>query len=275
MMTKKSFFIILVSIFSFFGKNFSQFNPGARQVALANSDIATNNDVFALFNNPAGLSFSSNNELGVFYSPAPFGLSELANGFSVYKHNFQFGTVAAGYMTYGFELYRENMFSITYSNFVDEKLAIGATINYHTLSIERYGDDNSVSFNIGGIASIQDNIKLGFLFENISRSSFGEDSNQIPIVYNAGLSYNINTNVTVSAAVEKELEFDPSIKFGLEYRLIEYFEMRLGYKNEPDSFAAGVGINYSIFNLDYAFFTHQDLGLTHQAGIIFSFDSND
>ncbi len=275
MIQNKSFLIPLLLLVFLTGKSSAQFNPGAKQIALANSDIATNNDVFGLFNNPAGLSYSSKNELGVFYSPAPFGLSELASGFSGYKHSFQFGTLAAGYMTYGFELYRENMVSVAYSNFIEEKLAVGLTANYHTISIERYGDDNSISFNIGGIASIQHNLRLGFLFENITRSSFGEDDNQIPVVYNAGLSYDINPEITLNAAVEKELDFDPSVKFGLEYKIIEYFELRFGYKNKPDSFAAGIGINYSIFNLDYAFFTHQDLGLTHQAGIIFSFDSNE
>ncbi|MGD8780314.1 MAG: hypothetical protein PVH88_15285 [Ignavibacteria bacterium] len=272
----KRFTILSIAFLVLFsGKSSAQLNPGARQIALANSSVAQDNDVFALFNNPAGLSFSSNNQLGVFYSPAPFGLSELANGFSGYKHNFQFGTVAAGYMTYGFELYRENMFTIAYSNFIDKKFSVGAAINYHTLSIERYGNDNSISFNIGGIASIQKNLRLGFLFENLSRSSFGEEANQIPVVYNSGLSYDISKDITINAAVEKELDFDPSMKFGMEYKLIENFELRLGYKNEPDTFAAGVGINYSIFNLDYAFYSHQYLGLTHQAGIIFSFENND
>jgi len=52
-----------------------------RQVALSNSDVAQCNDVFSLFNNPAGSS-QLTGENWVIYSPAPFGLKELANGYA-------------------------------------------------------------------------------------------------------------------------------------------------------------------------------------------------
>ncbi len=43
--------------------------------------------------------------------------------------------------------------------------------------------------------------------------------------------------------------------------------------NNPSSFSAGIGINYSIFEVDYAVFNHQDLGYTHQIGITILFES--
>lgn len=57
----------------------------------------------------------------------------------------------------------------------------------------------------------------------------------------------------------------------INYDIVEYFSVRTGFSNEPSSFTAGIGINYTLFSLDYAVFTHPDLGLTHQAGIIISF----
>ena len=54
---------------------FAQFNPGAKQISLSHSDIALANDVFALFSNPSGLSQLNWREIGIYYSPAPFGLS--------------------------------------------------------------------------------------------------------------------------------------------------------------------------------------------------------
>ena len=45
---------------------------------------------------------------GVYYSPAPFGLSELANGYVSYLEPFEFGSIAVGGMTDGFDLYRES-----------------------------------------------------------------------------------------------------------------------------------------------------------------------
>ena len=51
---------------------YSQYNPGAKQISLSNSDVALSDDVFSVFNNPAGLSQMHWREIGVYYSPAPF-----------------------------------------------------------------------------------------------------------------------------------------------------------------------------------------------------------
>ena len=72
-------------------------------------------------------------------------------------------------------------------------------------------------------------------------------------------------------AVEKDIKYKPSFQFGINYDIIEYLSLRIGFSNEPSKYSAGLGINYSMFSLDYAMFTHNDLGLTHQAGIIISF----
>lgn len=47
---------------------YSQYNPGAKQISLSNSDVALSNDVFSLFNNPSGLSQMNWREIGVYYS---------------------------------------------------------------------------------------------------------------------------------------------------------------------------------------------------------------
>ena len=86
-------FLLSVIIFCFSIATIAQYNPGARQISLANSDVALANDVFTLFNNPAGLSQINWREVGIYYSPAPFGLTELANGYVAYIEPFNFGLV--------------------------------------------------------------------------------------------------------------------------------------------------------------------------------------
>ena len=85
---------------------FPQINPGARQIALSHSDVALSNDAFSIFNNPAGLA----------HSPSPFGMKELANGFGAYTEPTTFGTLSAGFMIYGFELYKETKMALGYGN---------------------------------------------------------------------------------------------------------------------------------------------------------------
>jgi hypothetical protein len=263
--------IILVKIILFSISVFAQYNPGARQISLANSDVALANDVFTLFNNPAGLSQINWREIGVYYSPSPFGLSELANGYAAYLEPFSFGSVAIGVSTYGFELYRETKMAAGYSYRYKNIFLIGASFNYQTFSIKNYGSTGTFYLNAGTLAYITNDLRWGFNITNLNRATIGNEDDQIPMILSIGLSYNLIRNFSLNFSVEKDIRYNPSVQFGIEYDIIEYLSLRMGSSNEPSRFAAGIGINYSLFNLDYSFFTHPDLGLTHQAGIILSF----
>lgn len=263
---------ILSIVFLLTSLTFAQFNPGAKQISLSNSDVALSNDVFSLFNNPSGLSQIDWREIGIYYSPAPFGLTELANAYVAYTEPFSFGSVAIGGMTYGFDLYRESKIVLGYSYNYQNKFFAGAAFNFHTISIKNYGDDNALYFNLGGLVYLSEDFRLGFSFQNINRATFGNDDDQIPVLLNAGISYDLINSLSINAAVEKDLRYKTSLMFGVDYDLIEYLSFRSGFSNEPSRFSAGIGINYSIISLDYAMFTHNDLGLTHQFGLLISFN---
>ena len=127
----------------------AQFQPGARQIALAHSDVALSNDVFALFGNPAGISQLSSNQVGIFYSPSPFGVKELANGFLAYNQPTTFGNFGVGFMIYGFELYKENRFQFGYSKMFYENFLLGITAFYQSINIKNYGDNGYFNFTVG------------------------------------------------------------------------------------------------------------------------------
>ncbi len=248
-----------------------QVNPGARQIALSHSDLAQSNDVFSLFNNSAGLAQLNWREAGVYYSPAPFGLTELANGFAAYHEPASFGSIGIGLSTYGFELYRETQISLAFSRLITEQLFAGVTVNYKSLSIKNYGSDGIITLNLGSLFYITQTLRIGFVLQNFTRSSYGDEKEQAPIIYATGLSYDALDNLTMNISIENEHDRDLSLRSGIEYGVMEYIDLRFGFSNYPVSYSTGIGINYSIFQLDYALFTHQDLGLTHQAGIIVHF----
>lgn len=253
---------------------FAQLNAGAKQISLANSDVAMSNDVFSIFNNPAGLSQMNWREIGIYYSPAPFGLTQLANGYVAFSETFSFGSLSIGGMTYGYEVYRESKIVGAYSYNYQNKFFAGIAFNFHSVSIQNYGNDNALYFNLGGLAYLTNDLRFGFSFHNINRASFGNEKDQIPVVLVSGLSYDLLTKLSLNLAIEKDLKYKTSFMFGVDYDLIEYLSLRSGISNEPSRFSAGIGINYSIVSLDFAMFTHSDLGLTHQVGVIISFDKN-
>jgi len=148
----------------------------------------------------------------------------------------------------------------------------GLTLNYQTVSIKNYGNDGALFFNLGGLAYVSNVFRLGFSVHNINRATFGQDDSQIPMIINTGFSYDAADELTLNFAVEKDIKYKASFQFGINYDIIENLSLRTGFSNEPSKYSAGIGINYSIFSLDYAMFTHNDLGLTHQAGVIISFE---
>ena len=254
---------------------FSQYNPGARQIALANSDAGLSNDAFAVFTNPAGLSQMNWSEIGLYYSPAPFGFTEMANGFIAYHKPFSFGSIGLGGMTYGFDLYRESRFTAAYSFNYKNNFFLGASLNYHSVSIKRYGSAGALYADIGGLLYLADFLRWGFFIHNINHATFGSYDDQIPVELNAGLSVDIRPDISFNAAIDKDIRYNASISAGLEYSVIRYLILRSGFSNEPSRYTAGIGIQYSFIEVDYAIFTHPDLGMTHQAGLIINFGSDE
>jgi hypothetical protein len=267
--------LIISYIFLNFLNVFPQYNPGAKQIGLANSDVGLANDVFALFNNPAGLSQLQWREIGLFYSPAPFGFTEMANGYIAYNEPLSFGSIGIGGMTYGFELYRENRFTAAFSYNYENKFLTGVSLNYHSVSIKKYGSTGALYADIGGLVFLTEFSRLGFFIHNINHATFGRYKDQIPVILDTGLSIDLLENLSLNVAVEKDIRYNASISAGFDYCIIKYFTLRSGFSNEPSRYTAGVGIICSFIEIDYAVFTHPDLGLTHQAGLIIKFSSTE
>jgi len=250
---------------------FAQVLPGARQAAICNSDAASSDDVFAVFNNPAGPAQIPWRETGVFYSPAPFGLKELAAGYAAFCEPLNFGTFTAGFMTYGYTLYRENKFLLSFSNRLMEDLFIGAALNYHHITINNYGSDGSFYLNIGVLGYITPDIHFGFDIININRGTFGSEKDQIPVIFNTGLSFNYDDVFLIHMGLQKDIIYNYSVSGGMEYVIFDLLTIRTGISTDPVKYSAGTGLHYGHFSFDYAFSLHNDLGAAHQVGLIFSF----
>ncbi len=267
-------FKIIYLLFLPLSFSFAQLNPGARQISIANSDVALSNDVLSIYSNPAGIAQLNWREVGMFYSPAPFGLKELANGFIAYHEPFKLFNISLGAMTYGFDLYKENKISLCIAKNFSNNLFAGLMTNLHSLSIKNYGSDLSFTFDLGLLTYLTDDIRFGFCYKNITRSTFGDYKNQIPTLFSTGISYSPLENSNINVAAEKDIELPISLRLGFEYLFLNYVAVRTGFSSEPEKFTFGIGIIYSFLEVDYAIFNHQDLGFTHQVGILLSFSEN-
>lgn len=247
---------------------FAQISPGAKQIALAHSDVSYSSDAFSLFNNSALIAKSSNRELGFFYSPSPFGEKAMSNTFASYIEPTSVGNFSVGFSIYGFELYKETQFALGYGKNINNNFSVGGTLIYKNINIKNYGSKGNLLLNIGSTAKLNEQLGFGFYIENITHSTISKDDDQIPTIFWGGLHFKPINNFVLTSALRKELGYDVSLRFGAEYTIIEFLKLRFGVQNEPNIFHGGIGINYNFVQFDYAISSHYDLGLTHQFGLI-------
>lgn len=271
----KSTAIIIITIISLsFQQSYSQFellDVGTKPVSMGGAFTSLANNSNAVYYNPAGISQMMFREISVFYSPAPFGLSELANGSLNYVEPLKFGTVGLSAKTYGFELYREITATLTYANNYRKRIYYGVNINYYNLKIQNYGSASTVGFDIGLLGYLTNFLRWGFSAHNISKPTIGTQKDKLPQVYRTGFSYQPRNDLNLVIDAEKDTRYPLTIKAGLEYNLYGMIDLRAGLSSEPVKFSGGIGFNYSLFEIGYAFNNHQDLGLTHQASITINF----
>ncbi len=267
-MGRTIFLFLLISVYVR-----AQIEPAARQIATGNSTLARADDVFAIFANPAGLAQLSWSELGIYYSPAPFGLKELSNGYFAVNYNFDFLSSAIGAKIYGYDLYRETSLYLALAKRFFHEFFVGITFSYKSVSIENYGNAGATVLDAGILYYLTRNLSFAFVAKNLFRGSYSGEENEIPSSVSFGVCYFPLDNASANFAVTQELDASPNFKAGIEYGIFRYIDLRLGIETEPKVYSAGLGVNYKFFEIDYAALVHQTLPLSHQIEIIVAFEN--
>ncbi len=245
--------------------------PAARQEALANSSVAMANDVFAIFNNPGGIAQLKKIQVGAFYLPAPFGFKELSSQFVALELPLGSGNLGVGAMNYGFNLYRLMKLNLTFARSFLNKYFVGCGFSFYSLKISGYGNKTNFTFNLGFVALLRNYLKAGFSISNLFHQSFLKKFKSIPTIINFGIAYIPFKSLIVTFALCKDLDYPVSMRVGIEYNLLKYIFLRIGTRNYPDAFTAGIGVKFKWFRFDVAVFTHSYFPLTEQASLIIEY----
>ena len=250
---------------------FENTDVGARPTALGGAFTSLSDNSLAIFYNPAGLGQVKYREFSAFYSPAPFGLTDLSTASLSYSEPLNFGTIGAAFKTYGFELYRENNFILSYGNSYKNKIYYGANLNLYNLHIQNYNNATAFGIDIGAMAYIAKFLQWGFFGKNITGTKIGESKEKIAQVYRTGLTFQPENNIRIIGEIEKDIKYPISVRGGLEYSVIDFLDIRFGVGSQPTIFSAGIGLNYNLFSFDYAFTKSEDLGFTHLGTVSVNF----
>ena len=265
--SSKTSWLLLIGINLLICRNllagFGDFPVGARSLAMGGTYVALANTADALFLNPGGLSQINGTEISLFYQK-PFGLDDVNIGSASASFPLSRTRLNLGVLTLGNGLYQEQIFFFAYSKGHQGRIYYGASLKYQSVKIDHYGADGTLALDIGLVVPINQQLSLGFVAQNINRPSVGKSREKLPQTFKTGLALYPHPRMILNLEIFKDVRFEQEIRFGIEFKAFDNLALRTGTANNPSRFSAGFGIRVNRFTVDYAFFTHNDLGLTQQ-----------
>lgn len=239
---------------------------GARSMALGNSSV-TFSDVWSIHHNQAGLAFQKDISAGIFYE-SKFLVPQMGLKGGVIAVPTSSGVFGLNLVSFGYSQYNESKFGLAYARTFGESLSFGLQLDYlRTQIAENYGNKGVIAGEAGVQARLTRNLILGAHIFNLNRATGADNNEKIPTIMRAGLGYTFSDKVLVSVETEKDIDFNPIIKFGLEYHVIEALYLRAGASSQPFMSSFGVGVFVRNFQLDLAASMHPILGYSSQISL--------
>ena len=214
--------------------------------------------------NQAGLAFLQQPEGGAFAS-LPFGIPDLTNmGLAA---TFPFGGGGAGLtlQRLGNGNFYAQQIGLAFGRKLQESLAIGTrwTLSQTRLPGSRY--PLGLEADIGLVSKIGARLQFGIHVAHILTTSKSK-----PVVAHVCMGYKSSEKVFLALEIEKDVDFPPDLRAGLEYRPSESIFLRFGSAVNPPM--ANFGVGYLLPNdlsLDFAVEMHATLGLIPSIGITY------
>lgn len=268
------FFILIYIITT---KGFSQngtFKAGARSSGLADASV-TLQDAYAIFNNISGIAKEEAPVAVASYSiPSAISAFKIATAGLIIPNSW--GNTSISFYRFGDVLYNEQKLGLGYAHKLGV-ISLGAQINYIQFSIEGYGNKGSISIDIGGITELLHNLSFGAFISNINQGKVTSEDNggeHIATIMRAGLTYTPTKNVALLSEVEKDIDYKPNFKLGVEYEIVSHFFLRSGFSTAFRKGHYGLGFRSSRLHADYALSNNMRTGNTHQLSLTYLLKKN-
>lgn len=269
MMKKYTIFLFLLLSSSFLlAQNGYNTTTGARGLAMGEAGIGYQN-IDAAFSNQAGLAHLTSFAAAV-TGERRFALSELSTLGAVAAYPTIAGTFALHVQYYGFQDYNEQKVGLAYGRKLGKKFSAGAQISYLRTKIPLYGNSGLPVAEIGIQAEVAKNILVSTHLVSPFRSEIVEGEN-LPTVLRIGLTWKPSDKVFLTAQADKDIDFEARFRSGLEYKINEIFQLRVGVATNPTQLGVGFGLAMKNgLSLDVASGYNQLLGFMPGIGLKYS-----
>ncbi len=245
-------------------------NPiGGRSAGMGNASV-TFSDVWSIHNNQAGLAGLKNISVGFYYENR-YSLKELSLKSAAFILPTNSGVFGLSMNYFGYENYNEKKIGLAYAKSFGEKFSAGLQLDYLSTHIgEEYGNRNTFTFELGIIAELTENLFLGAHVYNPLRAKLSDyNDERIPTIAKLGLSYIYSEKLLVSIETEKDINFSPVFKGGIEYKIIKEIYVRTGISTNPVLNTFGFGVKIKSLKIDFASSLHPVLGYSPQISMMY------
>lgn len=236
---------------------------GARGAGMGYAS-ATLRDEWSLLNNVGGLS-KLNQPVTAFACEVRPGLIGANRASAVFSFPLKTGVSGFGLFRFGDDLYNEQIISAGYSNQFGIA-SLGLKLNYIQYRAAGYSTRNALSLNFGGIAQITPLILVGAYIVNLNQPKLSSiDKERLPTKLVTGMSFKPIERLLLAVEIEKDLDYDPTFKMGMEYQAQKKIYFRTGFNYHPNAAFLGIGYVIRKVKIDYSLQYSSSLSASHQA----------
>ncbi len=177
------------------------------------------------------------------------------------------------YYRFGYSEYKREKIGLACGMRLSEKISAGVQIDYVAVTTSnKYAGAQSLTFETGLLIHASESVSLGIhLFNpvpNSLRKSF------VPSSLSAGIEKELGRSLNAAAELCMSSGRPLSIKLGFDYEAVSKLHLRGGFSTENTSFSFGTGFTWNSVIVDLAFATHEKLGITTAASLIFIIREN-
>lgn len=225
------------------------------------------NGFWTSFHNQASLAYNNSFSFGINYENR-FSIKELGTrsaGITIPAGKASLGAV---YSYFGYTDFKREMTGLACGIKLSDKISAGVQVDYLSERTSgEYNDNQSVTCETGLLVTPSENIRIGIHLFNPVPNSIRKT--YLPTTLRVGAGTDLSK--ILFAGVEAEMSSGSKLIFrtGFEYEAAKKLWLRSGFSTNNSSFSFGLGYLTKIVQIDLGFLTHNKLGVTSSASLIF------
>jgi hypothetical protein len=257
-------------IFTFIIFTYTSSAQDAVSTAMGGTSVAYYNG-WSAAGNPAGMVFAGGFHAGVSCDNR-FLVRELSREMICLSIPVGNGVLGGVVIHDGFSAFSRTDAGVAWSMKLASRFSAGIRIDYSHFSIsEGYGSSDLVTFSLGALYRISNDVSAGLLIINPYVFLFNdEDEGLAAPMLKTGIAWDIGKKLIILIDGEKDLTHPVRIRTGMQYHLVKPLYCRIGFSSSPSVFTFGFGLAMNRLRIDLSSSYHPVLGYSPCLSLLYS-----